>query len=236
MTQTADLQQTRPPARRSSSWRAGGSLGLLLLTGLGQAPAEAQDAAAIVGRAGQAYRNLTSLRARFTQVISDRMIGDFESQGTLVQAGNNHLLMQFTDPAGDRITLDGRHAWIYTPSSAAGQVIRVAIPADPVYGLNVVAWILDRPTERYRMRWLRAEPVGERTADVVALEPIATGLPFTAVTVWLDRADALPRRMEITETSGTRRTLVLSELRTNQPVPASTFRFRVPDGVRVIDQ
>lgn len=200
------------------------------------APAEAQDAAAIVGRAGQVYRSLTSLRAEFTQLISDRMIGDFESRGTLVQAGNNHLLMQFSDPAGDRITLDGRHAWIYTPSSAPGQVIRVAIPADPVYGMNVVAWILDRPTERYRMRWLKQESVGGRAADVVALEPLSQGLPFTAVTVWLDRGDALPRRIEIHETSGARRTLTLSNLRTNQPAPATTFRFRVPDGVRVIDQ
>jgi outer membrane lipoprotein-sorting protein len=77
----------------------------------------AQDAARIVGRAGQVYRGLTSLRADFTQTISDRMIGEFDSRGTLVQTGNNFLLMQFTDPAGDRIVLDGTYAWIYTPSS-----------------------------------------------------------------------------------------------------------------------
>lgn len=221
--------------RNGGVWALSASLTLLAMVAAGP-PAEAQDAGAIVGRAGQVYRSLTSLRAEFTQLISDRMIGDFESRGTLIQAGNNHLLMQFTDPAGDRITLDGRHAWIYTPSSAPGQVIRVAIPADPVYGLNVVAWILDRPTERYRMRWLKQEAVGGRAADVVALEPLSPGLPFTAVTVWLDRADALPRKIEIQETSGARRTLTLANLRTNQPAPATTFRFRVPDRVRVIDQ
>lgn len=198
--------------------------------------AEAQDAVRIVSRAGTVYRGLSSLRADFTQTISDRMIGDFDSRGTLVQAGNNQLLMRFTDPAGDLITLDGEQAWIYTPSSAPGQVIRVAIPADPVYGLNVVAWILDRPAERYRSIYLREDQVAGRPVDVVALEPLSPTLPFTHATVWLDRADALPRRIELVETTGARRTVVLTRLRTNEPVPAGTFRFRVPPGVRVIDQ
>lgn len=210
----------------------------LLLAGLlaAVAVAEAQDAARIVSRAGLVYRGLRSLQADFTQTISDRMIGDFDSRGTLIQAGNNRLIMRFSDPAGDLITLDGEQAWIYTPSSAPGQVIRVAIPADPVYGLNVVAWILDRPTERYRTTYLREDQVGGRPVDVIALEPLSPTLPFTAATVWLDRADALPRRIELTETTGARRTVVLSRLRTNEPVAEGTFRFRVPQGVRVIDQ
>jgi len=198
--------------------------------------AAAQDAAQVVGRAGQVYRGLTSLRADFTQTISDRMIGDFDSRGTLIQAGNNRLVMRFSDPAGDVITLDGEQAWIYTPSSAPGQVIRVPIPADPVYGLNVVAWILDRPTERYKMTYLRADQVAGRPVDVVALEPLSPTLPFSAVTVWLDRGDALPRRIELVENTGARRTLVLSKLQTNVAVPTGTFRFQVPSGVRVLDQ
>lgn len=209
--------------------------GLILLAAMG-GPLAAQDANAIVGRSGQAYRSLASMRADFVQTISDRMIGEFDSRGTLIQAGNNRLVMRFTDPAGDLITLDGEHAWIYTPSSAARQVIRVKIPADPVYGLNVVAWILDRPTERYASTWLRSEAVNGRPADVIRMLPLSPSLPFTEVTVWLDRADALPRKMVIVETTGARRTLELSRLRVNEAVPASTFRFRVPDGVRVIDQ
>lgn len=209
---------------------------LAALLALVAAPAAAQDAASIVGRSGQAYRNLSSLRADFVQTISDRMIGEFDSRGTLVQAGNNRLVMRFSDPEGDRITLDGEHAWIYTPSSAPGQVIRVAIPADPVYGLNIVAWILDRPSERYEATWLRREAIQGRQADVVRLVPRSPSLPFREVTVWLDRDDALPRRMIIRETAGATRTLELSRLRTNERIPAGTFAFQVPRGVRVIDQ
>ena len=228
---------TRPSAATSPSrLRPLSKRWILLLGMLWGGAAEAQDAARIVGRAGQVYRNLTSLKAQFTQTISDRMIGDFDSKGTLIQAGNNHLVMLFSDPDGDRITLDGTHAWIYTPSSAPGQVIRVAIPNDPVYGVNVVAWILDRPTERYRSTFLRVESVAGRPADVVAMAPLSSSLPFTAVTVWLDQGDGLPRRIEIQETSGAKRTLVLSGIQTNTAVPASTFRFNPPSGVRIINQ
>jgi outer membrane lipoprotein-sorting protein len=61
-------------------------------------------------------------------------------------------------------------------------------------------------------------------------------MPFSRATVWLDRADGLPRRMEIEELSGQRRTLTLHNLRVNPPVAAKTFTFDVPDGVRVVDQ
>jgi outer membrane lipoprotein-sorting protein len=54
--------------------------------------------------------------------------------------------------------------------------------------------------------------------------------------VWLDREDGLPRRLEIEEKSGATRSLTLSKLRLNDPVPDRTFRFDVPGDVRVIDQ
>jgi outer membrane lipoprotein-sorting protein len=54
--------------------------------------------------------------------------------------------------------------------------------------------------------------------------------------IWLDREDALPRRLEIHEQSGATRTLRLTRLRVNQKVPERTFTFKVPDGARVVDQ
>jgi outer membrane lipoprotein-sorting protein len=61
-------------------------------------------------------------------------------------------------------------------------------------------------------------------------------LPFERANVWLDRGDALPRRLEITERGGALRTLTLAKVQVNQRVPDSTFVFQVPSGVRVVDQ
>ena len=211
---------------------------VLLVAALAAMPAAAaaQDAPAIVGRAARAYAAAGSLRADFEQRIEDSLIGTFDSRGSLVQAGQAKLAMRFSDPAGDAIIIDGQQVWVYTPSTTPGQVIRMPLPAGPVYGFNVLSWILDRPAERYRMRFLRTDRVNGRAVDVVELIPTVPELPFSKAIVWLDRDDALPRRLEITERRGGTRTLTLSRVRVNESVPDRAFAFDVPSGVRVVDQ
>ncbi len=194
------------------------------------------DANAIIERAARAYQGISSFRADFRQVIADSMIGTYESRGKLVQAGESKLSMRFSDPQGDAIIMDGERLWVYTPSTTPGQVIRMKVPTDPTYGPNVLAWILTNPAERYRGRYLRADGVAGRGVDVIALTPIDLTLPFTEAVVWLDQFDNLPRRLEIRERSGQRRTLVLTAVETNRRVAPDTFRFDVPGGVRIIDQ
>ena len=210
---------------------------VVMLAALQVPPAAAQaNARDIVGRAARAYAGLSSLSADFEQRIEDSLIGTFDSRGNLVQAGQNRLAMRFNDPAGDAIVIDGRQVWVYTPSTAPGQVIRMPLPSGPSYGFNVLSWILDKPAERYRMRYLRTDRVGNRAVDVVELIPITAELPFSRALVWLDREDHLPRRLEITERRGGTRTITLSRVRTNETVAAETFAFDVPRGVRIVDQ
>jgi len=200
-------------------------------------PARAQDAQAIVGRSSKVYQSLASLSADFVQIVDNPMIDSAESRGTLTQAGAAKLSMRFTDPPGEAVVIDGKHVWVYTPSTVPGQVLRLAAPSGgPVYGYNLLAWFLDRPAERYTAQFLRQERLGNRTMDVVELVPAVPDLPFERAVLWLDRGDALPRRLEITEQSGATRILALSNLRVNRKVPDETFRFKVPSGVRVVDQ
>jgi outer membrane lipoprotein carrier protein len=201
------------------------------------APVQAQDAQAIIGRSARVYRSLASLRADFVQMIDNPMIDSAESKGTLAQAGPAKLAMRFTDPAGEAIVIDGQHVWVYTPSTVPGQVVRLAVPnGGPVYGYNLLAWLLDRPAERYRASYLRDEQIDGRPTDVVQLIPAVPNLPFSKAVIWLDQASALPRRLEIHEESGATRTLSLKHIRVNETLPERTFTFKVPQGVRVVDQ
>jgi outer membrane lipoprotein carrier protein len=208
----------------------------LALTLLIPHPIKAQDAQAIIDRAARVYRSLANLKADFVQVIDNPMIDSAESRGTLAQAGQGKLAMRFSDPPGEAIVIDGQHVWVYTPSTVPGQVIRLSASGGPAYGYNLLAWILDRPAERYHASYLRAEQLGERATDVIQLVPAVPDLPFTKAVIWLDRQDALPRRLQINETSGATRTLNLSKIKVNQRVPDQTFAFKVPSGVRIVDQ
>jgi outer membrane lipoprotein-sorting protein len=213
------------------------ALVLVSIAGFPPPGLQAQDAAAIVGRSSRVYRSLASMRADFVQVIDNPMIDSAESRGTLVQAGPSRLAMRFSDPPGEAVIIDGEHIWVYTPSTVPDQVLRMALPSGgPVYGYNIIAWLLDKPAERYQPRYLRRDRVGGREVDVIELLPAVPDLPFERAVVWLDRDDALPRRLEITEHGGALRTLTLSKVRVNQKVPDSTFAFQVPPGVRVVDQ
>ena len=196
--------------------------------------AGAQDPQAILAEAARTYKALTSFSADFTQRIED-MSGTMESRGRLMQTGENRFAMHFTDPDGEAIVLDGEHLWVYTPSSTPGQVLRYPAPESPSAGPNVIAWFLDRPNERYDSTWLRAEPVGGRQTDVLRLVPKDPSLPFRAATIWIDRGDHLPRRVEVEEGARASRTVTLAGVQTNRAISRSNFTFKVPNGVRVVE-
>lgn len=223
------------------SWEMGrllaGALALCALAPVRPSALGAQDPLGIVRRAGTAYRNLTSLQADFIQVIEDARLGDtLSSAGRLYQSGQNNFAMRFTDPPDEAIIIDGTYSWFYTPSTAPRQVIRMVAESDPVYGQNLLARVLDRPNDRYETTWLRADTVGGRRVSVVSIVPRGTNLNFSRAVLWLDQEDALPRRIELDEGPGTRRILTLSKIRTNAPIAADIFEFKVPRGVRIVDQ
>ena len=207
----------------------------LLAAAAGQTAA--QDGPAIMDRAARTYRALRSFSADFRQVIEDSMLGTFRSRGTLVQSGPSRLSMRFSEPAGEAIVLDGRFAWVYTPSTTPGQVLKFTIQGSPAYGLDLLSLLLDRPAERYRISWLREEQLGGRVMDVLSMEPTDPAVPFKQATVWLDQVDYLPRQVQVREPmrSGTR-TVTFYSLRSNQRVSDRTFAFTVPPGVRVVEQ
>lgn len=208
-----------------------------LAVGAVPAPQDTVDAGlAVASRAAEVYRGLNAFGASFSQVIEDSMLGDLQSRGRLVQAGTGKLSMQFSDPTGDALVMDGQWLWAYTPSTTPGQVIRMPLPSGPGFGPNVLAWLLDDPVHRYRITYVRAEAVDGIPADVIALFPLDATLPFVKATLWIGREDGLPHRVQVTEKNGTRRTLSFTRVRANPPVSSSTFRFTVPSGVRVVER
>ncbi len=213
-------------------------LGVALLVAalVAQGQLAAQDPAPILDRAAEAYRSRGGLTARFSQLVVNEMIGTLASEGTLFQSGENHLALRFTDPPGEAIVADGTHIWVYTPSATPGQVLRFPLPSDPTYGFNVLSWFLDRPTERYRSRYQGTDEIKGHAVDVIHLTPRETDLPFTEATVALDRESGLPRRLSMLERSGTEQTFTLWNFDLDPELPEDAFRFRVPSGVRVIDQ
>lgn len=195
------------------------------------------DAFAALDRASAAYQTLTTLSADFVQVVVNPMLGTPDTtRGKLYLVRPSRFGMRFTVPRGDRIVADGRHLWLYTPSTTPGQVIRSAIPASGTTGPNLLAQFVEHPRERYTARYIRGDSLESGMADVVALTPKDPKAPYTGAVIWVDRDDGLVRRMEIAEPSGQARVIVLKRVRVNSGVPTREVTFSPPAGSRVVDQ
>jgi outer membrane lipoprotein carrier protein len=194
----------------------------------------------ILDRASQTYQTVTSLSADFVQIITNPMIGAPDTtRGRLYQMRPSRFSMRFTDPKGDRIVADGRFLWLYTPSTTPGQVIRSRIPEYGTTGPNLIGQFVEQPRERYTAQYVRADslPDGVGPVDVVRLVPKkGNDQPYSEATIWVGREDGLVHRVDIVESSGQERTVILRNIRVNGGVPGRELTFSPPVGVRVVDQ
>jgi len=197
------------------------------------------DPGPILDRASQVYQTIRTLSADFVQIVDNPLIGGPDTtRGKLFQSRPSYFAMRFSQPKGDRIVADGRRLWLYTPSTTPGQVIRTAIPGTGTTGPNLIGQFVERPRERYTARYLRADSLPEGVVDVIVLVPRAPSLDllYSEAAVSISRKDGLVRRIDIVETSGQRRTIILQKLAVNRGLPSREFRFSPPAGLRVVDQ
>jgi len=211
----------------------------LTLAGLIANPARlfAQDPWPVLDRASAAYQRAQTFAADFVQVVANPLLGEPDTtRGRLYQQRPSRFAMRFTQPRGDRIVADGRWLWLYTPSTAPGQVIRSRIPQTGTTGPNLIGQFVERARERYSARYVRADSTGAGWMDVIALIPRDSSLPYSDAVVWVSRGDGLMYRLEITESGGQQRVVILSNLEENAAVAAREFRFTPPARVQVVDQ
>ena len=214
----------------------------LLAIGLSLA-LQSPDPWPILDRASATYQTITSLSADFVQIITNPMIGTPDTtRGRLYQMRPSRFAMRFTAPKGDRIVADGRFLWLYTPSTTPGQVIRSRIPEYGTTGPNLIGQFVEQPRERYTAQYVRADSLpdgvgaGGEPVDVIRLVPKRHDQPYSEASIRLGREDGLVHRVDITESSGQERTVILRNIRVNAGVPGRELTFSPPAGVRVVDQ
>ena len=192
----------------------------------------------ILDRASATYQTIASLSADFVQIITNPMIGTPDTtRGRLYQMRPSRFAMRFTAPKGDRIVADGRYLWLYTPSTTPGQVIRSRIPEYGTTGPNLIGQFVEQPRERYTAQYVRADSLPDGgLVDVLKLVPKGHDQPYSEAKIWVGRADGLVHRVDIMESAGQERTVILRNIRVNAGVPGRELTFSPPGGVRVVDQ
>lgn len=207
---------------------------LLLLAACATTLAAQDSAATLVDRASHQYRTARTIRASFEQTLNSPATGGTHTaKGEYFQSGSRFAL-RFTDPSGDAIVSDGAALWLYLPSTAKGQVMKM--PSQAGQGMDVLAMLISAPKSSYVSARVRDETVDSHATTMFALSPKNADLPFTHATLWIGKSDALIWQLETVELSGLVRRVHFTSVRTDVDLPADALTFSPPPGVRVLDQ
>ena len=201
------------------------------------ATGQAQTPATIIDRAAKTYADMQSVRAEFTQKLTNPLTGTTSTaRGVMLRKDPNLLSVNFTDPRGDRVVADGKWLWVYLPSSAPGQVVKV--PANSGSQLGMVdpgGLFLTSPSSRFAVTSAGTATVDGHKMNVISLVPKKANSAFTRAKVWVDASDNSVRQFEVTDLNGLTRLVTITKIQPNAKIGASEFKFTPPKNSRILD-
>lgn len=206
------------PLRAVLAWGLGG----LMLLGSATARADALDALRAFAR------DVKFGRAEFTQTVtSPDGVRKKVSSGRFEFARPNHFRFTYTKPYAQTIVGDGQKVWFHDPDLNQVTVRKLgdalgATPAALLAGQQLEKdFELKAQPDAGGLNWVQATP---RTKEGT-IQWMKAGF----------RAGALVA-VEVADSFGQHAMLQFSNLATDQPLPADTFRFVVPAGADVSEQ
>src|SRR6266513_4464278 len=132
--------------------------------------AGAQSADAVIDRAVAAYARLNSMRAEFRQTLTNPLTGNSQTtSGVILRQKPNLLSINFE--SGDRVAADGSTLWVYLPSSAPGQVVKIPYTGRNALAVDPAQEFLDSPRSRFNVSASGTASVGGRSTHAVTLTP-----------------------------------------------------------------
>lgn len=197
--------------------------------------ARAQSADAIIDRAVAAYARLNSMRAEFTQTLTNPLTGNSQTtSGVILRKKPNLLSIAFE--SGDRVAADGSTLWVFLPSSVPGQVMRMPYTGSNASTVDPAEQFLNAPRTRFTVTSSGTANVSGRATHAVTLVPKRANAGFTSAKVWIDDADSSIRQFDVESANGLKRHVVITSFTPNPELSKSTFRFAVPKGAKIVDQ
>lgn len=190
--------------------------------------AEAAFAGRGLDRLNYFFSGVVTMQGSFTQTVVDDN-GDLvqEAAGTLKLLRPGRFRWDYQTPFKQLIVSDGQFLWIYDEELAQATVrdIGAALGATPIMLLSEI-----RPVEE---DFTVINEVTEGDLDWVDLAPKMSDTDFRRIRFGLDSVGL--RQMILHDQFGQKTTIVFSQIRINEEVAASAFRFQVPPGVDLIN-
>ena len=206
---------------------------LLLGLSIGQLWSTSSYADAAIERMNQFFNNVKTMSADFSQSVkSENKINPDQSAGTLQMQRPGKFRWNYKKPYEQQIVADGNKLWVYDVEME--QVIvkseELALGNTPAVLLSGNASITDKFVVTEEVH----NESGSQQEFWVQLVPKDKDTGFEKLIMGF-AGDHL-QFMELRDTFGQVTRLTFSNLKVNQSIDPSVFKFNIPKGIDVIDE
>jgi outer membrane lipoprotein carrier protein len=187
----------------------------------------------IVNKVQENYENTSDLEAIFIQESFIKMMDTVEkSEGKVYIKKQGKMRWDYRKPKKQEIVVDGRTIWIYNPEEK--QVLKSPFS--------------DNPQNRTPASFLAGTGIGRLKDDFeISLSKISgahllrltpKGPKGNIETILLEilPIDYSIKRFSLIDIYGNKTTITLKDIKINKGLKDSLFHFKVPEGVKVIEQ
>jgi outer membrane lipoprotein-sorting protein len=206
------------------------------------AAAPAQVISPVLVKMEKAGRDLKSLQAGIAQQKVDRTLGVKEnSVGTFFYkaagAGNERVLLNYTEPFPETVSVIGDKVSIYQPKINQLFVTSRKASANKNRSLGFLGLAYSDAAsqlrERYDITVLGDDPVEGRMATQIQLDPKSKSEGVQSLMIWVDHQTWLPAKYFVLE-KGSKTTITLSAMKPNVPLSDDKFEIAVPKDAKVV--
>ncbi|GAB4231278.1 MAG: hypothetical protein Kow00109_03310 [Acidobacteriota bacterium] len=194
-------------------------------------PAEAAEPPELLVRLQTRYAEIQSLRARFEQVVRDRIFEQRE-KGRLLLKKPALMYWEYEEPTRKLFVADGQKSYFYVPRDRQVLVTRVDLSSLS----SPLLLLLGETRFRNDFQITEARPPGGEDWACLHFRPLHADPDFEEVVACACPEDLLVRYLRVVDPIGQVQEYYLTEIEENVSIPDSQFVFRIPPGVEVVEE
>ena len=189
----------------------------------------ADDLDAIISKIQKTYEGIQNIQADFVQLTTSSATKETQKADGLVYFKKPGMMKwEYKSPTNDIIVSDGRTIWAYQQD--IGQVMIVnasdsgaSISNNFLAGIGNLKKDFDIELEK-----------PDNNLYVLKLNPKVPQPNIQKLYIAVDKKTSLVKQTIVFDLLGNETKVIFENLKINQSVPANIFKFKIPEGVRVV--
>ena len=204
-----------------------------LLKPVPQAVAPVKDLNTLIDGVDKAFASMKDFKARFIQFSKNPVNQSQQDEGLLYLTRDKKMRVDYQKPEEKHFISNGKTLFTYVP---ANRQVTQDVVKDSMVEQFPIMFLLGRSglrKEFKEVRFLNVKPMFEGD-QVLRLTPNRKSQDIERIEIEVNPRTNLIDRMTILNTDKSSTDFAFLEIEINRNIPASTFEFTPPQGIRVV--